>query len=393
LSDSDAGPPDWFDEEERESFPQPVSNLPSLTEEQQNAADAISHFVQTSGPSSYFTLHGYAGTGKTVTLSHIAHKYPTAWLCALSGKAADVLRRKTGKPATTIHSLFYDLKGVQRQATKNPFGDDNLFFKGREDMAWARAHEDEKLNGQIVLLDECSMVGERMAKDILAMGCKVVAVGDPGQLPPVQDALFFKEPNASLVTIHRQALESPIIRQAHLVRLGKGYKNDTEDFQVQRSATKEQTINADIIICWKNDTRHRANAYKRKLLGYTQPYPVAGEPVMCLKNYPDKGIFNGATYTLTRDFKQGDTRIYIDAHGHELDIHFAKFEGVHDDYKLVSPDTSFCWCYAATCHKTQGSEWNTVMFLDEYPRYRHDYINFAYTAITRSAKRIIVVTS
>ena len=113
-------------------------------------------------------------------------------------------------------------------------------------------------------------------------------------------------PTSPSTQIHRQALESPIIRQAHAVRDGGAYQPDTADFQVVRKAGDEQMMAADTILCWRNVTRHKVNARMRSLLGYNLPYPQAGEPVLCLKNAHRYGIFNGVTYELARNFEPDD---------------------------------------------------------------------------------------
>jgi len=52
-------------------------------------------------------------------------------------------------------------------------------------------HKPGELRGEVLLLDECSMVGAQMAADILAAGVTVVAIGDPGQLLSINADPFF----------------------------------------------------------------------------------------------------------------------------------------------------------------------------------------------------------
>ena len=99
----------------------------------------------------------------------------------------------------TIHSAFYRLK--KEQVTE----------KGKTELVFSAAHRNGELSNALLLLDECSMINEAMAKDLMATGAKIIACGDPGQLPPVEGKQFFTTPNITLKTIHRQALESPII--------------------------------------------------------------------------------------------------------------------------------------------------------------------------------------
>ncbi|MBK8246383.1 MAG: AAA family ATPase [Gemmatimonadetes bacterium] len=46
----------------------------------------------------------------------------------------------------------------------------------------------EEVPPVLIIVDEASMVNEKMAKDLIAKGVPILAVGDPGQLPPVEGA-------------------------------------------------------------------------------------------------------------------------------------------------------------------------------------------------------------
>ena len=89
-----------------------------LTTEQERAAEAIRRFITDENQT--LVLHGLAGTGKTTVLTAIANEYPDAKLCAFTGKAASVLRAKSGLEACTVHSLFYKLvdKGTDEKTGK-----------------------------------------------------------------------------------------------------------------------------------------------------------------------------------------------------------------------------------------------------------------------------------
>lgn len=78
-------------------------------------------------------------------------------------------------------------------------------------------------DAKLVIVDECSMVGEVLASDLLSFGTKVLVLGDPAQLPPVDGAGYFtsKPPDFILTEIHLQAAENPIIRMSMDVREGK----------------------------------------------------------------------------------------------------------------------------------------------------------------------------
>jgi AAA domain len=86
----------------------------NLTSEQQRMADAIRDLIHGDTGKQTLVGHGVAGTGKTLTLTTIAHEFPEAKLCAYTGRAASVLRAKSGLKALTVHCLFYKLayKGI-----------------------------------------------------------------------------------------------------------------------------------------------------------------------------------------------------------------------------------------------------------------------------------------
>src|SRR5450631_3253354 len=316
-----------------------------LTTEQERAAEAIRHFINTDDfGKQTLVLHGLAGTGKTTVLTAIANEFTDAKLCAFTGKAASVLRAKSGLNACTVHSLFYKLldKGTDEKTGKRI-----LYFR--------RVHGENAMRGKVILLDECSMIDARTATDLIQSGAKIVAVGDPGQLPPVHGATFFSHPDITLAQIHRQALESPIIRQAHAVRDGGAYQPDTADFQVVRKVSDEQIMEAGTILCWRNVTRHRVNAKMRSLLGYNLPYPQGGETVLCLKNAHRYGIFNGVTYELARNFEPDDENIFLMMGGVEVEVPkcvFVEKGGSLDDYDDDDFVSAFDFGYCLTVHKS-----------------------------------------
>jgi exodeoxyribonuclease-5 len=239
-------------------------------------------------------------------LEHVARQYGHATLCSLTGKAASVIRRRSCLPAQTIHSFFYRLREVAKDK------------RGRDILSFCRVHNDMDLTQRLVLIDESSMISHEMAQDILRTGAKIIACGYPGQLPPVAGRQYFDRADFTLREIHRQALESPIIRQAHQVREGHSYAQDGDGFRVARSATDDELINAGIVLCWTNRTKDSFNRRCRRIRGIWQTHPQPGEPLVCLKNAPDYGVFNGGIYTLVKPFLERDTAITLDVDGFEI---------------------------------------------------------------------------
>ncbi|HJU20605.1 MAG TPA: ATP-dependent RecD-like DNA helicase [Stellaceae bacterium] len=348
-----------------------------MSGEQERAVAAIDQFMVDRRRSA-FALHGLAGTGKTTVLAHIAGQYKHAALCTLTGKAASNLRRRFGLPAQTIHSFFYSLI----EAERGKFG--------RKTLAFERVHEHDELHGDLVLLDECSMVNDALAQDLLRTGIKLIVTGDPGQLPPVTGQQHFTRADFTLTEIHRQALDSPIIRQAHRVRNGLRYEADGPDFRVQIDGTDDDLRAADVVLCWTNRTRAVVNQKCCAVRGFWQPNPQPGEPLVCLRNAPQYGIFNGGVYRLLEPFSVGDRNIRIDVDGTPTTIPIVRFEGVESALPdTVEPTTSFAFGYCMTVHKAQGSEWDSVILIDEYRKVecRREWL---YTGITRAKQRILV---
>lgn len=164
------------------------------------------------------TLKGYAGVGKTtVTASLVA-----AWIAqglqvlvtASTNKAVAVLVAKmpTGVDAMTIHSAL-GLKGIEHDDGRQSFVKDRAAILSRYD---------------VCVVDESSMLQDDLFAAALSSrhGCKLLFVGDPAQLAPVQEggALSRAFDSAivpiqmALTEVLRQAAGNPIIRWAHKLR-------------------------------------------------------------------------------------------------------------------------------------------------------------------------------
>lgn len=191
-----------------------------LTEQQNNALNEINSFIENKD-FSIFILRGYAGTGKTTMIKQIfpeiEKKGKKVTLMAPTGRAAKVLREKTGFPTSTIHRGIYafeNMKAVRHDEqgnliitnhTKNDAGRS----KGSDDLQFwfsiigQEPGDDPSKN--VYIIDEASMISSRptcsetlhfgtdvLLDDLLTyvqphLGSKVIFVGDPAQLPPVGD--------------------------------------------------------------------------------------------------------------------------------------------------------------------------------------------------------------
>lgn len=372
---------------------------------QQDAAlKAVADWLKAPGRQ-VFRLFGYAGTGKTTLARHFAEGVDGGVLFgAFTGKAALVLRSKGCENASTIHSMIYKVE------------DDNY-----GNPRFVLNEESPVDDAELVIIDECSMVGEEIGKDLLSFGKPVLVLGDPAQLPPVKGAGFFTEhePDIMLTEIHRQARENPIISLATTVR--EGGRLEYGDYGQSRVIGREavdrrQVLDADQILVGKNDTRMRYNRRIRELWGRLTPTPQVGERLVCLRNKRDKGLLNGGIWTVAAliepprpkrrrrktDAAPPEEAVWLqllseDVGGRpdpvDVAVHPYFFAGREDEleWEQRKKFDEFTYGYALTVHKAQGSQWDNVIVFDESGVFREDRHRWLYTAITRAAERVTVV--
>jgi len=372
----------------------------------------------------YFTLAGYAGTGKTTLAKQLASDTEGAvYFAAYTGKAAHVLR-KTGIPlASTIHPLIYlprtkcdahlvslrvqRAKLVQKKPTPTAeiYLLDNKIAAEQVNLSRPEftLNTDSPLcRASLLVIDEYSMVDQQTGYDLLSFGCPVLALGDPGQLPPVQGARFFNsEPDCLLTEIHRQAADNPIIRLSKDVREGKTLKPGTYGMsrvvnrsQVSDSQLGPLVLGADQLLVGLNETRQQFNRYVRQLLGRKDHLPVAGDKLVCLRNNHQDGLLNGQTWTVDRVSGQEHLQLRLRGEdGEQVTClgHYEHFEGraAELDHKSRREANEFDYGYALTVHKSQGSQWENVVLLDEWRG--SNRAQWLYTGITRAAERVTVI--
>lgn len=284
--------------------------------QQVRALDAASRWL-TRGTNPVFRLFGYAGTGKTSLAQELASTAKGRVLfAAFTGKAAHVMKARGCPNATTIHRLIYQCRPKSKEylrelqealnlADKNDTTrvsqlerliEDELAQVSRP--AFVLNPESEVHNASLVVIDECSMVDEDMGNDLLSFGKPILVLGDPAQLPPVFGAGFFTEqkPDEMLTEIHRQALDSPILKLATAVR--KGEQLEYGEFVRPRSEFRKELVrDVDQVIVGRNATRTRFNQnYRRHILGFEGALPGEGDKLVCLRNNHELGLLNGAQW-------------------------------------------------------------------------------------------------
>lgn len=217
------------------------------TYKQQELFHLLVDFIFSKDNQSLFLLKGYAGTGKTTTISTLVNNLwrtgTKAVLLAPTGRAAKVISGYSRRQALTIHKKIYFPKKQQN---------------GSVDFAL----QPNKHTNTIFIVDEASMIPDRpqnsklfengsLLDDLISYvysghQCKLVLIGDTAQLPPVklsvspaleQDRLEIdyrksvKEIELNEVT--RQHEDSGILANATLLRTL--IENDSTHFQFNLS--------------------------------------------------------------------------------------------------------------------------------------------------------------
>lgn len=380
-------PEDYQDPNDFEIDMGSVTDSIILTEEQQEALVRIQSWFRGKEKQIY-CLGGYAGTGKTTIMKFVLRELHCRFAaCAFTGKAASVLRKK-GVHASTIHSLIYEV-------SEDPKTHELVFIKRHE------------LPYDLIVIDEASMVSKDLYEDLKSFDIPMLCVGDPGQLPPVGDNPgLMDRPDYVLQTIHRQALESPIIRLSEYIRTKKYMPVYDKAFDCGEDLIfRDKKIKTDVfvefdqIICATNKTRAILNGAARKKFGYDGPL-CEGEKVICVKNNRRFGVFNGQIFWI-EELKFNPTGNADVILKDELDKRYLLTIWM-EPFVLGSdfdPKVKYCqphmchfdYGYAITCHKSQGSEWDHVLVYDEVmPPKVWDMAKWRYTAYTRASKKLTI---
>ncbi|MBD3250675.1 MAG: AAA family ATPase [Candidatus Pacebacteria bacterium] len=360
----------------------------------------------------YISVGGYAGTGKTTLIAllrKIIHKknpkLKTAFV-SYTGKAARVLQQYLKSTnsvypkdfAGTIHSLIY-----------SPRVDNRGVIVG-----WDKK---DKLDFDLILIDEASMVDYDIWQDMLSFNIPIMAFGDHGQLPPIKGSFsLMASPDLTLETIHRQAQDNPIIklsimaRQTGEVPPGKYsstvMKLSQSDWQTQEKLNEliQEYDQDTLILCGYNWTRVELNKNVRQALGIYEDEPQPGDRVICLRNNHQKGIYNGMLGVIKSINSEDKDWFFAQI---EMDGEADLFEGLiarqqfgakeplnftKQRQKTVKGDL-FDFGYALTVHKAQGSQAKRVILLEQRFSQMSDqeWRRWLYTGVTRAEEELYLV--
>lgn len=446
----------------------------NLDESQQRAFDRVAAWLK--NPDKYmFSLQGGAGTGKSTLVAALEHLFPgSVEYIAPTGKAAQVLRQKE-IPAKTAHSMLYKpvtnseaAQEVQKLMKKMESLDpDSKEYENANEILLRMTAERNKVTDatwsmdkwnsplavppQLIIIDESSMIRNKQWSDMRILGSQLLAVGDPYQLPPVNDEpdplgrKFFNDVEADVLleTIHRQALDSPIIQASIEARMYGGFAERINTngciiaARPQFSGIVMASLDYERVIVHANQTRKMLNTMIRIKKGLDPYRPGVGETIMIRNKYSGimKKTIDGDICEMPYEFTKGSEyevlsiedqagrdrtnepfvkMLLKDWEGNVIEVSrvptmafrgYFTTAGVKDIqhaagipfhlnssrgliFEQFTRTPEFDFCHAITCHNAQGSQWDNVMVIADYSG--KDKKKWLYTAVTRAAKNLLV---
>ena len=390
-----------------------------FTKCQQNALPTIYKWFKSADSKQVFRIFGYAGCGKSFIVNYAIEqlgidKLNDVKYATYTGKSALVLRKRL-LPATTIHKLIYT---PIEEIEKIVMDDGTVKIKRRTKFVKKTCLD---ANIKLIVIDECSMVDEKIWNDLLSFNIPLIVLGDSGQLPPLRgkSPITAEEPDVFLDEIVRQSADNPIIYLSMLARQGKdiplGDYGDGISVITKDDFFDDHLLTAEMVITTTNDLRDELNTYiRQELLGRTAPLPVEGDKLICRKNNWDE-VLNGIPLVngLVGKVVNGPVEV-CDYNTDLFAMNFRpegfknkQFEGLECNVKMFSPISAkerkdiignryelgnkFEYGYAITTHLSQGSQAEEVLYYYEPFGNAEFRRQLLYTGITRAEKELTLV--
>ena len=364
-------------------------------------ADKKREAVEKSLQSGMTVITGGPGTGKTTVVQTIIRLAEQEGLrillCAPTGRAAKRLAETTQRKAKTIHRLLIPDGHVGKVQS-------------------FEYNETKLLPADLVIVDEVSMLDMEMMYHLLNAlkpQCRCILVGDADQLPSVGAGAVLHDVIASemvpvvrLDTIFRQKEGGRIVTNAHLINNGRlPVVNEDLEFRFVEIETEADGA-TQISALYRSEVQETGDEFAVQVLSpmYKDPCGVdnlnqliqerlnppvvgkgelkgrhmifrVGDKVMQKHNDYEKGVFNG---DIGQIFAVQHDMVYV--RYPEQDV---KYEGAEIDEITLA--------YAITVHKSQGSEYHTVIMALVNSHSIMLQRNLFYTAVTRAKRKVILV--
>ncbi len=374
--------------------------------------------VKAAATSGVLALTGGPGTGKTTTVRAILALFDRmgleTLLAAPTGRAAKRMSELCSREAATIHRLLETGYDPDLGA---------LVF---------RHNEDEPLKADAVILDECSMIDIELMQALLAalpVRCRLVLVGDADQLPSVGPGNVFSDIIRSgrvntvrLEQIFRQAAESRIVRNAHLINKGEMplLRDNKGDFFMLCRKTADSAVDTIIELCAERLPKNMGiDPSQIQVLSPTRMYETGTRSLNRrlqdalnprAENKPEKSfgelcfrlgdrvmqIRNNYDIVWRKTTGETGAGIFNGDVGHicELDTRAQYLTVDFDDRRAnytfdMLPELELA--YAMTVHKAQGSEYRAVVLSLFRGAKSLMSRSVLYTAVTRARELLIIV--
>ena len=365
-------------------------------------AEEQRHAIRTALTSPICIISGGPGTGKTSIQRAILNIYKKAFpdsdvvCCAPTGRAARRMEQSTGYPASTIHKVLNLTAGEVHELK-----------------------DIDLLEADLVLVDEVSMMDMLTTWylfNALPPSCRLILVGDADQLPSVGPGAVLNEllacgqlPAVILDKVFRQSEGSLVAENAQRIRHGVTDLEFGDDFQFWPSA--EETQSAQYLMWFYKREVDRYGVDNVALLTPFRKKSKTGvyslnaalhdtiNPASQEKDEIETGqrilrVGDKVMQMKNRDFASNGDIGYIctskrDSDGILVEVDFG------DDRVVAYEDAESLrqveLAYAATIHKSQGSEYDAVLINIQNMHGKMLNRALIYTAETRAKKQVIIV--